>query len=186
MIKVVEYDPSWPARFERLREEYRLALVQSNVVAVAIEHVGSTSVPGLAAKPIIDCDIVVSVDQVAPASDVLISLGFRPLGELGIHQRWAFAEPPRLEGTATYVIVDGSLSLKNHLGVRDTLRASVELRDRYSDVKRRVGARAATLEEYGKGKNAVVQEILAAAGLDDAERGTIDAAQVPTRQEVPR
>lgn len=76
--------------------------------------------------------------------------------------------------------------MKNHLGVRDTLRARPELRDRYSAVKKLVGATAGDLEEYGKGKNAMIQEILAAAGLTDVERGVIDAAQVPSREEVPR
>ena len=63
---------------------------------MAIEHVGSTSVPGLAAKPIIDCDIVVAEADVTAATSVLVSLGFTPEGELGIPQRWAFKEPARL------------------------------------------------------------------------------------------
>lgn len=80
----------------------------------------------------------------------------------------------------------GSLSLRNHLRLRDTLRASAELRQRYSAVKMRVGATAGSVEEYGQGKNAVIQEILAAAGLTDDERRVINAAQVPSREEVPR
>lgn len=104
MIQVVDYDPSWPRKFEALKEEYSLALAQFGVEVVAIEPVGSTSVPGLAAKPVIDCDVVVTADRVAPASDVLVGLGIRSLGELGIPQRWAFKEPPRLTGTNTYVI----------------------------------------------------------------------------------
>jgi len=90
---VVEYDASWPRRFEAFEEEYRAALKRSAVEVVGIEHVGSTAVPGLAAKPIIDCGIVVDAEHVVPASDVLVGLGFRPLGELGIPQRWAFKEP---------------------------------------------------------------------------------------------
>jgi hypothetical protein len=70
--------------------------------------------------PTIDCNIVVDTSQVAAAAQVLIGIGFRPLGELGISQRWAFKEPPRLAGTNTYVTASGSLSLKNHLGVRGT------------------------------------------------------------------
>jgi GrpB-like predicted nucleotidyltransferase (UPF0157 family) len=84
------------------------------------------------------------------------------------------------------VIVDGSLSLRNHLAVRDTLRARPQLRDRYAAEKKRVGMTARSIEEYGKGKNAVIQEILAAAGLTDAERASIDANQVPSLDEVPR
>lgn len=186
MITVVEYDPAWPDRFEQLRREYAGAMKAAGVRVVAIEHVGSTSVPGLAAKPVIDCDIVVAERDVAAASRVLVEMGFRPLGEIGIPQRWAFKEPERLGRTNTYVIVEGCLSLKNHLAVRDTLRNSPELRERYAAVKRQVGAEAADIDEYGRGKAAVVQAILAAAGLSDAERASIGANEVPGHDELPR
>lgn len=186
VILVAEYDPEWPVRFEQLRREYAAALAAASVAVLAIEHVGSTSVPGLAAKPVIDCDIVVAEPDVAAASRVLAGLGFVPLGELGIPLRWAFKEPAHLTGTNTYVIVDGSLSLRNHLAVRDALRADPALREQYAAVKRQVGAMAANIDEYGRGKNAVIQRILAAAGLTDAERASIDANQVPSHDEVPR
>jgi len=124
VITVVEYDSAWPEHFEMLRNEYAAAMAGAGVTVVAIEHVGSTSVPGLAAKPIIDCDIVVHEADVVAASNVLMSLGFTPLGELGVPLRWAFKGPARLSGTNTYVIVDGCLSLRNHLAVRDYLRAN--------------------------------------------------------------
>ena len=186
MITVVDYDLAWPKRFEALRHEYADAMATAGVPVVAIEHVGSTSVPGLAAKPVIDCDIVVAADDVESAASVLVGLGFRPLGELGIPQRLAFREPERLAGTNTYVVVEGSLSLRNHLAVRDVLRSDAALRDEYATVKRRVGATASDIDDYGQGKNAVVQRILAAAGLTDAERASIDGNQVPARKEVPR
>jgi len=186
VITVVEYDPAWPQRFEVLRREYAAAMAAARVPFVAIEHVGSTSVPGLAAKPVIDCDIVVREADVAAAGNVLMSLGFTPLGELGIPQRWAFREPPRLAGTNTYVIVDGCLSLRNHRAVRDVLRADAALRDEYAEVKRRAGVRAANIDEYGQAKSDMVQKILAAAGLTDAERASIAGNQVPSHDELPR
>ena len=186
MITVVDYDPGWPERFEQLRREYADAMAAAGVPVVAIEHVGSTSVPGLAAKPVIDCDIVVAEEQVTAATAVLLALGFRPLGELGIPQRWAFKEPDRLSGTNTYVVVDGSLALRNHLGVRDALRSDAALREEYAAVKRRVGAAVSGIDEYGHGKNAIVQRILAAAGLSEGERASIAANEVPSHDEVPR
>ncbi|MHB1596541.1 MAG: GrpB family protein [Streptosporangiaceae bacterium] len=186
MIEVAEYDPDWPARFDLLRAEYAAAMAAAGVPVTAIEHVGSTSVPGLAAKRVIDCDIVVAAPEVAAASRVLGGLGFTPLGELGIPLRWAFREPARLARTNTYVIVGGSLSLRNHLAVRGILRADAGLRERYAAVKRRAGAAAADIDEYGRAKNAMVQEILAAAGLSAAERASIAANQVPCHDEVPR
>ncbi len=77
VIPVVQYDPDWPGRFEQLRQEYAEAMAAAGVPVVAIEHVGSTSVPGLAAKPVIDCDIVVAEQDVAAASRALTDLGFR-------------------------------------------------------------------------------------------------------------
>jgi GrpB-like predicted nucleotidyltransferase (UPF0157 family) len=186
VITVAEYDPGWAERFEGLRREYGAAMAAAGVPVIAIEHVGSTSVPGLAAKPIIDCDIVVAERDVDAAARVLTGLGFRPLGELGIPLRWAFKEPERLAGTNTYVIVDGSLALRNHLAVRDTLRADPGLREEYAEVKRRVGAVAADIDEYGQGKNAMVQRILAAAGLTERDRASIDANQVPSHKDLPR
>ncbi|MGO9082868.1 MAG: GrpB family protein, partial [Streptosporangiaceae bacterium] len=186
MILVADYDPAWPDRFEQLRREYAAAMAAADVPVLAIEHVGSTAVPGLAAKPTIDCDIVVTRPQVTVAARVLTGLGFTPEGELGIPLRWAFKEPERLAATNTYVIVAGSLALRNHLAVRDILRADADLREQYAAVKRRVGAAAANIDEYGRGKNAMIQRLLAAAGLTDAERASIDGSQVPSHDEVPR
>jgi GrpB-like predicted nucleotidyltransferase (UPF0157 family) len=182
VIEVCDYDPVWPQRFEALRREYAAALESANVPVVAIEHVGSTSVPGLAAKPVIDVDVVVHGDDVGAAADVLVALGFTPRGELGIPDRWAFDEPSRLAGTNTYVVVDGSLSLRNHLAVRDTLRADPGLREEYAAVKRRVAATAPDLPAYGAGKDATIQRVLAAAGLTEAERASIGANQVPVTE----
>ena len=186
MITVVEYDLAWPERFEMLRSEYATAMARAGVPVIAIEHVGSTSVPGLAAKPVIDCDIVVREAHVAAASNVLASLGFTPQGELGIPQRWAFKEPARLSGTNTYVIAHGCLSLRNHLALRDVLRADAALRDEYAAVKRQAGARAANIDEYGQAKAHVMQKILAAGGLTEAELASIAGNQVPSHDELPR
>jgi GrpB-like predicted nucleotidyltransferase (UPF0157 family) len=179
VITVVDYDPVWPGRFESLRAEYAAAMAAAGVPVVAIEHVGSTSVPDLAAKPIIDVDIVVQAADVAAASGVLISLGFTPLGDLGIPQRWAFRAPARLARTNTYVIVDGCLSLRNHLAVRDVLRADQTLRDEYAAVKQQAGARLDDIDEYVLAKSDIVLKILAAAGLTDAERASIAGNQLP-------
>lgn len=179
MIPFTEYDPAWPKQFEALREEYAAAMAAAGVPVVAIEHVGSTAVPGLAAKPIIDCDIIVAEADVPAASRVLVSLGFTPEGNLGIPQRWAFKEPARLASTHTYVIVDGSLALRNQLAVRDVLRADAALRDEYAAVKRRAAASSASIAEYSRAKSAIVQKLLAAGGLTAAERETIAAFQVP-------
>jgi GrpB-like predicted nucleotidyltransferase (UPF0157 family) len=183
---VVDYDPAWPGRFEALRAQYAAAMAAAGVPVVAIEHVGSTSVPGLAAKPIIDCDIVVREGDVRAASDVLTELGFTPVGELGVPLRWAFKEPAHLEPTNTYVIVQGCLSLRNHLALRDVLRKDEELRDEYAALKKRIGLEAANIDDYGQSKNDVVLKILAASGLSASDVASIAANQIPTHDELPR
>ncbi len=178
-IEVVEYDATWPARFAALRAEYAAALAHAGVPVVAIEHVGSTSVPGLAAKPVLDIDIVVARDDIDAATAVLAGLGFEPRGDLGIPDRWAFLPPARLGATHTYVVVEGSLALRNHLAVRTVLRSDAALRAEYAEVKRAAGATAADIEEYIAAKNATLQRILDAGGLSETERAEIDGQQVP-------
>ncbi len=177
MIHVVPYDPDWAHRFEDLKAEYTAVLRRAGVDVVAIEHVGSTSVPGLAAKPVIDCDIVVAADDVEPASRALVGLGFRPRGDLGIEQRWAFAPPARLAPTHTYVTVAGCVSLRNHLAVRDRLRSDPQLRDAYGDLKVHLARTARTSDEYVQGKSHLIQEILKSAGFTKRERESIGRAQ---------
>jgi GrpB-like predicted nucleotidyltransferase (UPF0157 family) len=179
VIEVVDYDPAWPTRFQQLRDEYAAALAAADVPVVAIEHVGSTAVPGLAGKPSIDVDIVVGARDVDSASAVLVGLGFEPRGEVGIPDRWAFHEPDRLLDTCTYVVVAGCLALRNHLAVRDVLRVEPALRDEYGAVKKRVARTAADIYEYGAGKTAMVQRILEATELTEDERRAIAGNVVP-------
>ena len=66
------------------------------------------------------------------------------------------------------------------------VRGNAALRDEYAAVKKRVGATAANIDDYGRGKNATVQRILAAAGISDQERAMINANDVPSHEELPR
>ena len=123
VITVIDYDPRWPDRFEALREKYAGAMIVAGVHVVAIEHVGSTSVPGLAAKPIIDCDIVVGAPDVAAASAVLVSLGFHATGRALVSLSAGRSRNPT--GSPAPIPTSSwkrCLSLRNHLSLRDTLR----------------------------------------------------------------
>jgi GrpB-like predicted nucleotidyltransferase (UPF0157 family) len=91
-LVIKEYDPQWPVLFEELR--VKLSELLGNMVS-AIEHVGSTSVPGLAAKPIIDLDVLLaSADYFPEAIGRLAALGYEHQGDLGITGREAFSIPP--------------------------------------------------------------------------------------------
>lgn len=172
MIEVVEYDPAWPGWFETLRERYVRAL--AGISWSAIEHVGSTAVVGLAAKPVIDIDIVVAAEHVADAAAALRRIGYSPLGEMGIPGRWAFREPSGAPPTNTYVVLDGSLALRNHLAVRDVLRRDRALRDDYARVKRQLAASVDDIDAYVEGKSAILSRVLERAGLGDGERGIVE------------
>lgn len=175
VIEVVEYRASWPDRYEALRVAYSAALDLADVPH-RIEHVGSTSVPGLAAKPVIDVDVVVAPGHVDAAVAALATIGFAPRGDLGIPGRQAFRTPDRFAPSNTYVVTEGSLALRNHLAVRSVLRADTALRDEYAAVKRRAAAVASDIDEYLEQKSDVLDRILRAAGLTDADRASITAS----------
>src|ERR1700758_3707621 len=93
-LVIKEYDPQWPVLFEELRVKFSDLL--GNMVS-AIEHVGSTSVPGLAAKPIIDLDVLLASASYLPETiRRLATLGYKHEGDLGIAGREAFSTPPNL------------------------------------------------------------------------------------------
>jgi GrpB-like predicted nucleotidyltransferase (UPF0157 family) len=117
------------------------------IQVVSIKHVGSTSVPGLAAKPIIDIDVVVSGKDVVAASEALTRIGFVPRGDLGVPDRYAFLAPKNFFPTHTYVVVDGCLSLRNHIAVRDTLRSDEILRNEYGALKLRLAETARDIDQ---------------------------------------
>lgn len=175
-VEVVAYRPSWPLRFAELRDAYAAALRQGAVPVVAIEHVGSTAVPGLAAKPVIDVDVVVEPADVERAVAALGRIGFTPSAGVGVPGQTAFATPERFRPSNTYVVEADSTALRNHLAVRDVLRADDGLRDEYAATKTRAAATAADVTAYLAAKDAVLERILRRAGLSDADRAEIAAA----------
>jgi GrpB-like predicted nucleotidyltransferase (UPF0157 family) len=174
-VEVVPYDAAWPDRFEAIRRQLAEALV--GVEILAIEHVGSTSVPGLAAKPVIDIDVIVTETHVSAAVAALERIGYRHLGDLGITGRQALAPPEDGIRRNVYVAVADSLALRNHLGVRDTLRSRSDLRKLYGDLKLRLSEHDFTdIDEYVEAKSDLLGEILSAAGIGAGERDEIRAA----------
>ena len=163
MIVVSDYDPRWSERFEDLRQ--RLAPHVADL-AVAIEHVGSTAVPGCAAKPIIDLDIVVSKDAVMPRLiSRLNGLGYRHEGDLGIQGREAFQAPPLDPEHHLYGVVAGSKPHLDHVLVRDYLRQRPDEVQRYGAFKVALAQRFYADNEgrsaYSAAKSALVEELLA-------------------------
>ncbi|HEY7422327.1 MAG TPA: GrpB family protein, partial [Gaiellaceae bacterium] len=133
---VVAYDEGWPALFEELAAPVRSAVAD---LGAEVEHVGSTAVPGLAAKPIVDLDVVVhSPDDVAAAIERLCGLGYTYQGDKGIPGREALLWPPGTTRHHLYVVVAGSEPLQAHLAFRDHLREHPEVAEEYGALKRRL------------------------------------------------
>lgn len=159
-VEVVPYSPDWPRRFEQIAAGLRAAL--ANVPTAVVEHVGSTSVPGLAAKPILDIDVVVDAERVSAAVAALTSVGYTHRGDLGVSDREAFKAPDDDPRRHVYVCRRGTLNVRNHLAVRDVLRARADLRDEYGAVKMALAAEPTMdIDTYIARKSAVLQKVLA-------------------------
>jgi GrpB-like predicted nucleotidyltransferase (UPF0157 family) len=162
-VVLVEYDPEWPRLFAREAVRIRAALGDH---ALLIEHVGSTSVPNLAAKPKIDILLAVadSADEEAyvPA---LEAAGYTlHIREPDWHQHRLLKGPDT--DINLHVFSSGSEEIGRMLGFRDHLRANVADRDLYLQTKRDLASRTwQYTQHYADAKSRVVEEIIARAGL---------------------
>jgi GrpB-like predicted nucleotidyltransferase (UPF0157 family) len=171
-VHVAEYDPEWPRIFERIRSYVWPAVCD---VAIEVEHVGSTSVPGLKAKPVIDaCIVVPSSREVQACIERLASIGYVHRGNLGVPEREAFRGPDTLPKHHLYLSPRESLSLKNHLGLRDYLRSHPEAAREYGELKASLASRfPEDIDSYIAGKTDFVLRILGASGLSEMELAAI-------------
>lgn len=174
-IVVEEYTNQWKVWFDELSAWLKLQLrneedSHQEVAVVSIEHVGSTSVPGLAAKPIIDIDIVVTSSQLHDVLHVLESKGHVNRGDLGIADRYAIKLLEAPHCTNTYVVLQDSIALRNHIAVREILTTNEELCRRYAACKRVLVRETEDMGRYCEGKSDLLREILTAHGsLTSAE-----------------
>jgi GrpB-like predicted nucleotidyltransferase (UPF0157 family) len=163
VIEIVEYDPDWPALYATHEKRIRAAL---GPAALAVEHIGSTSVPGLPAKPRIDVDVIVAdpVDEAAYLP-MLEAAGY----ELRVREP-DWYEHRCLHGFEPFANVhvfgpDCDEHLR-HLIFRNWLRTHPEDQARYAAEKRRIAAEGVRfMAEYAARKSDVVTEILRRAGL---------------------
>lgn len=176
-LAVVDYDSSWPMPFERLRSSIWRVVAD---VASSIEHVGGTSDPGLAAKPVIDIDVVVPRVHMAAAIARLTSLGYEHKGDLGVPQREAFQRPPGSPPHHLYLCPTGSPALANHIAVRDYLRAHPSAAQAYGDLKKHLALEyARDIDGYVEAKTGFLLEILRKSGF--AERRLVEIERINRR-----
>lgn len=171
-ITVVPYRREWQDQARAIEADLRAALHAVRIDAV--EHVGSTSVPGLAAKPILDIDVIVQRHARAAALAALDHAGYEHCGDLGLTDREAFTAPDEDPARNVYLCVAGTLHVRNHLAVRETLRRRADLRERYGAVKLQLAQQPGMdIGRYLAGKSAVLQDILALSDLTVQERQAI-------------
>lgn len=171
-ITVVPYSSAWAGQFQSVAEDLAAAL--NGIAIEAIEHVGSTSVPGLPAKPILDIDIIVQREAMVTATAALERAGYVHCGDLGVTDREVFRAPDENPSRNVYICVANTLHVRNHIAVRDALRAHPDLRDRYGTVKQQLASHPhMTIDRYLAGKSAILQEVLALSDLTANEKRRI-------------
>jgi GrpB-like predicted nucleotidyltransferase (UPF0157 family) len=159
VIEVVEYDEAWPVRAATARAD----LISLGVFD-AVEHIGSTSVPGLAAKPVIDLmGAAASLDVVAAAQD---ALGYRRF-EVGMPGRlFYYRDEDGQRAYQLHVVPADTWDTRNERLLRDHLRAHPDDARRYAELKQRLAAEHTDGTEYAKAKTELIQELTDRARAD--------------------
>jgi GrpB-like predicted nucleotidyltransferase (UPF0157 family) len=167
VVQIVPYDPGWPAAFEAEAARLRAAL---GAVALRIDHHGSTAVPGLAAKPVID--IQISVAALQPMSAYLaplVSAGYTHVPHADDSFCPFFHRPVRWPHTYhVHVVERGGAEERRTLAFRDYLRGDAAVAQEYEKLKRSIAALVETAdhdwqEQYASAKTAFVERIVARA-----------------------
>jgi GrpB-like predicted nucleotidyltransferase (UPF0157 family) len=171
-VHLAEPDPAWPDSCAEQERRIRAVLGSR---ALAVEHVGSTSVPGLAAKPVIDIVLVVadSADEAAYVPD-LETAGFRlkHRERFWYEHRFLFDDDPRVQ---IHVFSSGCPEIERMLIFRDRLRSHPDERELYERTKRELAARRwAYVQDYADAKSEVVEAIIARAQAAKGSQGRTD------------
>ena len=176
IIKIENHNPSWSKIFQEIKTVL-LSKIAEDILS--IEHVGSTSVVGLKAKPILDIDVVIKDDEEIQALVIkkLKTLGYHHIGNLGITGREAFRkenefvpftkEPKNWMAHNFYVCKQGSIGLQNHILFRNYLIANPEAVETYGKLKQDLAEKFPyDIDKYINGKTDFITSILAKQGLE--------------------
>ncbi len=165
-VVVLPYDEGWKMAFEEIKRELEQALGEW---IVGIEHVGSTSVEGMSAKPCIDIDVIIPDYSVFDAVvKGLEAIGYIHEGDLGIKDREAFrySDKPHLQKHHLYVCPRQSDELHRHIAFREFLKAHPEAIRKYSIVKETAAELFPNdIDKYIAYKAPCIEELYAQCGL---------------------
>jgi GrpB-like predicted nucleotidyltransferase (UPF0157 family) len=173
-IELETYNPNWAHQFEELKNVYTLYLKD---LVKDVEHVGSTAVPHLVAKPILDIDLIISDEaKLQKVIEVLATLGYEFRGDQGIKDRYAFRAndntTPNIGTHRTwpkhhlYCCIANSVSLNNHITLRNALGNDPELSAAYGRLKKELASRTNDMDVYIEGKSDFIANILLQNGFE--------------------
>lgn len=178
-IVVEKYNPNWEEEFNKAYKFYKNLI---NGLDVKIEHVGSTSVKGLWAKPILDIDIIVKDDNDSKRVITLLKgVGYKHLGDLGIQGREAFSYEENNPDITwmrhhLYVCLENCENLRNHLLLRKHLRNNPESVKLYSELKKDLAVKFNNdIDAYVDGKTDLISSFLKEEGMKSNELDRIEA-----------
>lgn len=156
-VEVVPYRPQWSALFQAEADQLRSLLDEC---LLAVHHIGSTSVSGLAAKPIIDILLEVSsLERLDQQNGLLEVMGYEAMGECGISRRRYFRKGGDERTHQIHAFLQGDPHVVRHLAFRDYLRAHPAICREYAALKETVAAQCENrIERYCEGKNDFVKE----------------------------
>lgn len=168
-VVVLPYDKKWKSDFEAIQKEIEAA---AGDLILGVEHVGSTSVEGLSAKPCIDLDVVIKDNSVfGSVADRLTKIGYFHEGNLGIEGREAFRYEgkPHLQMHHLYVCPQDSEELHRHLTFRNFLRTHPDAVKRYSAVKEKAAALfPEDIDKYMAYKSPCIEALYRECGLKES------------------
>ncbi|MBW5484587.1 GrpB family protein [Streptomyces bambusae] len=170
-IEIAAYDPAWPARADTAMAELRAALPG---VLTAIEHIGSTAVPGLAAKPVID--LMAAADDLGAVETreaALARLGYRRHRNALTDRLLYVREADGRRTHILHVVTTESWPTRNQRILRDHLRAHPRDAARYAELKRALAAAGTAPGDYARAKTELIQE------LTDRARARLGLPSVP-------
>ena len=170
IIVVRDYSPSWKNDYLTLSSKI-WPIVKEH--AISIEHVGSTSVPGLAAKPVIDMDIIINdQSKFLDVKKKLKTIGYFHIGDQGVPGREAFDRNTQKIRHHLYVCLKDCIALKNHLILRDHLIQNERDRYRYSELKKSLAKQLVfDIDSYVEGKTSFIVSILNQYGITEEDLG---------------
>ncbi|MFD1021002.1 GrpB family protein [Thalassobacillus hwangdonensis] len=157
-VEVVKFDETWSRKFEEEKEKLRNIFGNE---LVAVHHIGSTSVEGLKAKPIIDIlPVVKDIEKVDSFNEQMEAIGYEPMGEFGLPGRRYFRKGGDQRTHHIHMYEESNNEIDRHLAFRDYLRTHPDERERYGNLKEELAKQYPNdMESYINGKDSYVKEM---------------------------